>query len=90
MERIGERDARLVGNALIALGDSSGAIERYQRALEIDPHSFVAYQNWGNALVRLGDVDGATDKFQRAMEINPALAPSEAGLDLLRSSPLDP
>jgi len=57
------------------------AIEKYQKAIEIDPEFVHAYSNWGNILcekARLADepnlYDEAIEKYQKAIEINPDYA----------------
>lgn len=44
------------------------AASAYERALEKDPGSFVAYKGFGYALEKLGDIDGAIQQLQTAIE----------------------
>jgi len=59
------------GDALRATGDTDGAIEKYQRAAEIDPEDALAHNNWGIALREMGDFDGAIARFTHATTLAP-------------------
>ncbi len=59
------------GNTKYTAGDKQGALIEYNRALEIDPNSPVAYTGRGNVKDDLGDKEGAIADYGRAIEINP-------------------
>jgi tetratricopeptide (TPR) repeat protein len=52
-------------------GDLQGAKSSFERAAELDPHSFGAAQNLGEMLEASGDLNGAMAKYQAAMALNP-------------------
>ena len=47
------------------------ALERFDRALEINPYSLAAHNNRGNTLKDLGDYDGAIREYMDALDLNP-------------------
>ncbi len=47
------------------------AIKRYQRAIQINPKHFKAFNGWGVCLLKMGKYDDAKQKFNRALEISP-------------------
>jgi tetratricopeptide (TPR) repeat protein/CHAT domain-containing protein len=53
------------------VGDLEGAIAAYEKALEIDPKYYDAWNNLGNALKDLGRYSEAKAAFEKALEINP-------------------
>ncbi|MCL5992296.1 MAG: tetratricopeptide repeat protein, partial [Bacteroidetes bacterium] len=59
------------GNAKINSGDYRGAIQDYNKALELNPNSDDAYNNRGVAKNELGDFRGAIQDFNKALELNP-------------------
>ena len=59
------------GNALGSLGNYSGAIEYYDKALAIDPHYVYALTGKGLALGSLGNYAGAIIYYDKALAINP-------------------
>jgi len=59
------------GAALLNLGRHDEAMEKFQKAVKIDPKYGGAYSNWGVALVKLGRNEEATGKFEKAVEIDP-------------------
>jgi tetratricopeptide (TPR) repeat protein len=60
------------GEALrLNMQDFDGAIEKYGKAVEIDPNYGQAYANWGNALIQKHDWDGAITQYQKAVTVNP-------------------
>ncbi len=52
-------------------GDVTGAKASFERALELDPHSFGALQNLGAMLEAGGDLPKALEKYQAAMALKP-------------------
>ena len=59
------------GNTKYNLGDYSGAILDYNKAIEINPNDAGAYYKRGNAKRILGDNRGAIQDYNKAIEINP-------------------
>jgi tetratricopeptide (TPR) repeat protein len=51
--------------------DFSGAIQDFNKAIQINPNSINAYYNLGNAHLLLKDFSGAIQDFDKAIEINP-------------------
>ncbi len=62
---------RWIGNAKQAKGDLDGAIDDYNRAIEINPIDIDAYSYRGIAKARKGDLEGAIADYTRAIELNP-------------------
>ncbi|MCX7704306.1 MAG: protein kinase, partial [Planctomycetota bacterium] len=60
-------------------GDYDGAIEDYNKALELDPENADAYGNRGFARSATGDYDGAIKDFNKAIELSPTDALAYAG-----------
>jgi tetratricopeptide (TPR) repeat protein len=56
------------GVTLAMLGDDGAAIERYRRALEIDPANRTAVLFLANAQLRQGDQDAAVASYKRFLE----------------------
>jgi len=52
-------------------GDYKGAIDDYNKAIEINPKDADAYYNRGNAKDELNDYQGAIADYSKAIEINP-------------------
>jgi tetratricopeptide (TPR) repeat protein len=69
-------DWRLVGESIQALNDGNvgGAIERAERAVEVNPNHFAANYQLGLAKARAEDWAGAARAFERAVELNPTFA----------------
>jgi tetratricopeptide (TPR) repeat protein len=59
------------GNVYFNVGQFSLAVERYSRALEINPAHAAAYYNRANANTRLGLYSEALDDYDRAVELMP-------------------
>jgi tetratricopeptide (TPR) repeat protein len=55
-------------------GDFAGAIDDYNKAIEIKPDYAKAYVNRGNAKSHKGDLDGALADLNKAIEIQPDYA----------------
>jgi len=62
------------------LGDYTGALQDYNKAIELDSSMAYAYYNRGFAKYRLGNLKGACSDWRKAQE----LGDSSAG-DLLRN-----
>jgi tetratricopeptide (TPR) repeat protein len=56
------------------------AISNYQRAIELDPHFAVAFNNWGVVLRDQGELDEAISKFKMAIELDPKLTTAYSNL----------
>lgn len=52
-------------------GERQRAIERYDRAIELNPQMVMAYNNRGAALMAQGEYTRAIGDFSRALELNP-------------------
>ena len=59
------------GNALVGAGNISEALTYYDKAIEINPHFYLAYYNRGKAKIDLGDYQGAVTDGEVALRINP-------------------
>jgi tetratricopeptide (TPR) repeat protein len=60
-----------LGVALAATGNTSEAIEQYNKSLQLNPDSSQTHNNLGSALAEMGRVDEAREHIQRAIELNP-------------------
>ena len=60
----------LWGTVLSEQGDKSGAILKYQKAIEFNPKYAPAYNNWGVTLERLGRHKEAEDLFAKARALS--------------------
>ncbi len=56
------------GLALQAAGKAPEAIEEFERAIELNPHSFVAYYNYARACIHDGKLEKAAALFDKAAE----------------------
>ena len=74
----GEQGARAAesyleeGNVYFNVGQYGLAIERYTRAIEIDPALTAGYYNRANARSRAGQADGALADYDQALALQPA------------------
>ena len=59
------------GNKEQEKGNSEAALERYQKALRIDPNFYPALNNMGTLFEKQGKHDQAREAFLKAAEINP-------------------
>ncbi|HEV3426088.1 MAG TPA: tetratricopeptide repeat protein [Paraburkholderia sp.] len=69
-----------LGNALKALGQLDGAIERFRNALTLAPTFALAHYNLGNAYAAAGRHEDAADAFQKSLRLQPANASSHNNL----------
>jgi len=60
-----------LASALAEKGDSTGAIEHYQRVVQIVPNYEEAYNNMGVECLKLGRVDQAIVVYRKTLEIDP-------------------
>ena len=69
-------DWRLVGESIQAFttGNVGGAIERAQRAVDVNANHFAAHYQLGLSKARAEDWAGAAQAFERALELNPTFA----------------
>ena len=79
------------GIALNNQGMFDKAIEKFEKATEIDPQLADAYSNWGTALTHFRKYEEAIEKFKKAIEINPqhAIAYYNWGITLNNLGVLD-
>ncbi len=54
------------GNAKFALKDFQGAIDDFNKAIEINPNEFLLYKNRASAKRKLGDYEGADEDNKKA------------------------
>ena len=59
------------GNVKYELDDYRGAIQDYNKAIELNPKDEIAYYNRGNAKSKLEDYHGAIQDYNKAIELNP-------------------
>jgi tetratricopeptide (TPR) repeat protein len=59
------------GNVYFNVGQHALAIERYTRAIELDPRLTAGYYNRGNAHTRAGQYDEALADYNSALELEP-------------------
>jgi protein O-mannosyl-transferase len=63
-----------LGNAFFKKGQIDGAIDQYQKALEINPNYVEARGNLGLALLQKGQMDDAIAEYEEALKIDPTYA----------------
>ena len=68
------------GEAKLADGDLSGAIDAFQRAVEAVPSSAVAHSKLGICFVHAHRLDEAASEFSRAIQLDPTYAPAYSNL----------
>jgi tetratricopeptide (TPR) repeat protein len=59
------------GQALLAKGDTAGAMAKAQQAHRLTPHFADPLELWGEALMAKGDFAGAADRFAEAVRYAP-------------------
>ncbi|NLS96867.1 MAG: tetratricopeptide repeat protein [Planctomycetaceae bacterium] len=69
-------------------GEYQNAINRYHRAIDINPDNPLVYTNWGSCLLSLGRVEEAKERLLKAIELKPdlAIAHCNLGIVLLQQS----
>jgi tetratricopeptide (TPR) repeat protein len=67
------------GNTLSSEDQEDLAIEKYQKAIELNPNLAIAYAGWGRALYFKGKYDLAIEKCQKAIELDPKYAAAYRG-----------
>ncbi|MEG3925528.1 tetratricopeptide repeat protein [Microcoleus sp. T3_D1] len=84
-----------LGNALAKQGDWQGAIDIYQRAIELNSQEALVHNLLGEALEQLGDLEAAVVSYRRAIELHPffmsddQLGKALAKLSYLEQFPFD-
>jgi len=68
------------GNVLVNRGFPDEAIQRFQRALAMEPEFAGAYAGLGNALLAKGRDADAIVQYEKALQINPNLGETRYGL----------
>jgi len=68
------------GEAKLADGDLSGAIDAFQRAVAAVPSSAVAHSKLGICFVHAHRLDEAASEFSRAIQLDPTYAPAYSNL----------
>ena len=64
------------GIAKVNSGDIKGAIQDYNKAIEINPEFSQTYNHRGIAKSKSGNIKGAIQDFNKAIEINPEYSPA--------------
>ncbi len=64
-------------------GDLKEALKYYQKAVELDPYYYEAYNDIGVVLEALGDREGAIRMYKKALELNPSYVAPYTNLALL-------
>ena len=62
------------GNARKEMGDLSGALSDYTKAIDLDSNLPQVFNNRGNTLKAMGDYEAAIKDYDRAIELNPRFA----------------
>jgi Flp pilus assembly protein TadD len=60
-----------LGEALVAVGETGGAVAQYNRVLEINPGSVEVRNNLGMVLAGMGRTEEAIAQYERALQIRP-------------------
>ena len=77
-------DARvLLGTTLALQGVRGEAIEQLAEAVQLNPSSATAHNEFGMVLSRFVEVKAARQEFERALELDPGLAEAHVNLSLL-------
>ncbi|MFH1723609.1 MAG: tetratricopeptide repeat protein [Elusimicrobiota bacterium] len=97
VEEVLEEDGRAGSDAALwrviegigfsTLGEAARASSAFERAIEIDPDSELAYLGLGVAMVIRGDESGAAEAYRRALSINPKNKTAAEGLKWLLREP---
>jgi tetratricopeptide (TPR) repeat protein len=74
------------GNAKYQAGDAKGAIEAYNKAINLQPNFPEAFINRGNSKVKAGDKDGAIADFNEAIKLEADSATAYASRGELKYS----
>jgi len=74
------------GNSKYLLEDYTGAIQDYNKAIELNPKYYFAFSGRGDAKRGLGDYRGAIQDFNKAIELNPKYEIAFGGRGLAKIS----
>jgi len=64
-------DYIIKGNAKLKLKDYKGAMQDYNKAIDLDPEYKIAYFGRGTAKVKLKDYSGAIKDYNKAIDLDP-------------------
>ncbi|HEX7330246.1 MAG TPA: tetratricopeptide repeat protein [Pyrinomonadaceae bacterium] len=84
------RSLYLDGIERLELGQVSEAVERFQKALNIDPEYIAAYSALGRAFFKLRQWDNASEQFRRALALKAKKGESEKTRQKNESPGADP
>lgn len=56
------------------IGECDKAIEKYDKAIKIDPNNAIVYNNKGIALKTLGEHEAAIEEYDKALGVDPNYA----------------
>jgi len=59
-----------LGYCLDTLGDSTGSLDNYKKALDLDPDNEIFHFTLGNVYIRSGDMPNAIAHFEKIVELN--------------------
>ena len=68
------------GYKLQAMGDLSGALSYYEKAVQIDPYYVEAYNDLGVVYESLGDDRSALSMYEETLKVNPFYLPAHTNL----------
>lgn len=83
MRRADASAHRRLGNALLAGGDISGAIDSYRDAVALEPNNVRGHNNLGQALMRFGLREEARQSYERAIALEPRYAIAHNNLGIV-------
>jgi Flp pilus assembly protein TadD len=72
-----------LGAARLAGGNSSGAVQAYERAVQLQPSSPGYHAALGRALATAGDRTRARHEYEEALRLDPGNRDARSGLDRL-------
>jgi Flp pilus assembly protein TadD len=72
-----------LGAARLAGGDNAGAVQAYERAVQLAPTTAAYHAALGRAYAQSGNRDGARREYQRALELDPQNRDAQIGLSRL-------
>ncbi len=80
-----------LGMTLMELGNVTGAIDRFTRAVRLDPDYAAAHDELGSALEQTGRIDAAIQQYEQASRLRPDMAEAHYNLGnaLVRTGKLE-